>query len=349
VRVRGSSNATGAQPPSPRPSPQRGEGECASLREAFIEAARRLRAAGIETPELDARLLLCHAAALSHEQLIANGGTALAHDAAARFKTHLARRLAHEPVSRILGFREFYGRSFRIDASTLDPRADSETLIDAALTELTRRGMRGDPLRILDLGTGSGILLLTLLAALPDAVGVGLDLSFPALRIAGENAERLGVGARASFLAGDWLEAIAGDFDLVVANPPYLAHADFAGLALEVSAHDPQLSLNGGKDGLDAYRRIASRAAAVLAPGGFILAEIGSTQASAVMGLFEEAGFASNSGDSGQPLWHDLAGRPRTILAEMAANWPEKPRADVAAGKRDLENGGDRARLIATN
>ena len=320
-----------------------------SLREAFTEAARLLRAANIETPELDARLLLCHAASLSHEQLIANGDTVLPPDAAARFEAHLARRLAHEPVSRILGVREFYGRSFSIDASTLDPRADSETLIDAALAELTRRGKRGDPLRILDLGTGSGILLLTLLAELPEARGIGLDLSVPALRIARENGERLGVGTRASFLAGDWLEAIAGDFDFVVANPPYLAHADFAGLALEVSAHDPHLSLDGGEDGLDAYRRIASRAAAILAPGGCVLAEIGSTQASAVMGLFEAAGFAANSGDSGQPLWHDLAGRPRAILAEMAANRPEEPRADVAAGKRDLEKGGDRARLIATN
>ncbi len=148
----------------------------------------------------------------------------------------IERRLAGEPVSRILGVREFYGRPFRIDASTLDPRADTETLIEAALAIVDRKGLRQSPLKLLDLGTGSGCLLITLLAELPEANGVGIDVSVPALRLARSNAEALGVGARASFVAGDWLEGIGGAFDLVVANPPYIASGDIAGLSREVNA-----------------------------------------------------------------------------------------------------------------
>ena len=275
-----------------------------SLGQAHTAAARPLREARIAAPELDARLLLCHAAGLTHEAYVAGINDALAPDAAARFGVCVARRLAGEPVSRIVGVREFYGRPFRIDESTLDPRPDTETLIEAAL-ELVGGEV---PLRLLDLGTGSGCILVTLLAELPRAGGVGIDKSLPALELACANAESLGVGDRARFIASDWLEAVRDTFDLVVANPPYLSAADMAGLSSEVGAHDPKDALYGGPDGLFAYRRIVPRLLKALRPGGITLFEIGHTQAEAVSGLLAEAGLTLEQGP-----WRDLAGRPRVV------------------------------------
>jgi release factor glutamine methyltransferase len=281
-------------------------------RDAFVAAVRLLRQGGIDTPGLDARLLACHAADLSHGAFIAGGEEAMAPEAALRFAAAIERRLAGEPVSRILGYREFYGRSFTIDGSTLDPRPDTETLIEAALAAVGRRGASDHPLKLLDLGTGSGCILITLLAELPQASGVGIDRSLAALAAAWSNACRLGTSDRASFVAGDWLEAIRGTFDLIVANPPYLASADIAGLPAEVRAHDPLAALDGGADGLDAYRNIAARAQTVLVPGGSILLEIGADQADAVLGLLGDAGFTL---EAGHCLRRDLAGRPRVVAA----------------------------------
>ena len=275
-----------------------------SLGQAHTAAARLLREARIAAPELDARLLLCHAAGLTHEASVAGINDALAPDAAARFGTYVARRLASEPVSRIVGVREFYGRPFRIDESTLDPRPDTETLIEAALELVGGEA----PLRLLDLGTGSGCILVTLLAEQPRAGGVGIDKSLPALELARANAESLGVGDRARFIAGDWLEAVQDTFDLVVANPPYLSVADMAGLSNEVGAYDPEDALYGGPDGLAAYRRLVPRLLKVLRPGGIALFEIGHTQAEAVSGLLAEAGLILEQGP-----WRDLAGRPRVV------------------------------------
>jgi release factor glutamine methyltransferase len=275
-----------------------------------MAAARRFREASMASPELDARLLLCHATGLSHEAYVAGINDVLAPDAAARFAAYLARRLAGEPVSRIIGTREFYGRPFRIDQSTLDPRPDTETLIEAALELVGRRGLRETPLRILDLGTGSGCILITLLAELPLATGLGIDKSLPALDIARANAQILGVGGRAGFVAGDWLEAVEGTFDLVVANPPYLSVADMAGLAPEVRDHDPIEALDGGPDGLSAYRRIVPGLGKALRPGGFALFEVGPDQAEAVLGLLAEA---RHDAGGGECLWRDLAGRPRVV------------------------------------
>ena len=275
-----------------------------SLGQAHTAAARLLREARIAAPELDARLLLCHAAGLTHEAYVAGLNDTLAPDAAARFGAYVARRLAGEPVSRIIGIREFYGRPFRIDASTLDPRPDTETLIEAALALAGHEG----PLRLLDLGTGSGCILITLLAELPRATGIGIDKSLPALELARANAASLGVGDRARFMAGDWLEAVQGTFDLVVANPPYLSAADMAGLSNEVGAHDPRDALDGGPDGLSAYRRIVPRLGKVLRPGGIALFEIGHTQAEAVSSLLAEEGLILEQGP-----WRDLAGRPRVV------------------------------------
>ena len=293
-----------------------GESKRPALRtrgEAFAVAARAFREAGIETPELDARLLICHAAGLSHEDFVARRDDALDVEAAARLGAYVERRLDGEPVSRIVGCREFYGRTFRIDAHTLDPRADTETLIEAALAVIDRNGWRESPLKLLDLGTGSGCILVTLLAELPKASGLGIDVSVPALALAEANARRrLGVGARRASLPCDWLEAIGGAFDLVVANPPYLATADIAGLPREVSAHDPLAALDGGADGLAAYRRIALRAREMLRPGGRILLETGADQADAVLQLLSEAGLTL---EEGHCLWRDLGGRPRVVAA----------------------------------
>jgi release factor glutamine methyltransferase len=275
-----------------------------SLGQAHTAAARLLREARIAAPELDARLLLCHAADLTHEAYVAGLNDTLAPDAAARFGTCVARRLAGEPVSRIIGIREFYGRPFRIDASTLDPRPDTETLIEAALA----LAGHGGPLRLLDLGTGSGCILITLLAELPRATGIGIDKSLPALELARANAASLGVGDRARFMAGDWLDSVQGSFDLVVANPPYLSAADMAGLSNEVGAHDPRDALDGGLDGLSAFRRIVPRLPWALRPGGIALFEIGHSQAEAVSGLLSGEGLILEQGP-----WRDLAGRPRVV------------------------------------
>ena len=212
-------------------------------------------------------------------------------------------------MSRITGRREFYGRAFSIGPAALDPRPDTETLIEAALAHVEASGGRGTPLNLLDLGTGSGCILLTLLAELPQARGLGTDASREALALAALNAERLGLAQRASFVAADWLDGIDGRFDLIVSNPPYLASAEIAGLAAGVSAYDPQLALDGGPSGLDAYRRIAARAPHLLAAEGTVMVEIGASQAEAVAEIFGSAGLEFVR------LCHDLGGRPRVIVA----------------------------------
>lgn len=280
-----------------------------TLHEAFAGAAGMLRRAGIETPELDARLLLCHAAALTQEAYVARGRETLCPEAAALLDQALARRIAREPVSRIIGTREFYGREFLVGAETLDPRPDTETLIETALAFAGARGRRDRPLSLLDLGTGSGCILLTLLAELPEARGLGTDLSQAALALAAENAARLGVGNRASFLAADWLGAIDRRFDLVLSNPPYLATAEIDILADEVRLYDPRLALDGGADGLDAYRRIAADAPSVMADQARLLFEIGPHQAEAVAEILELAGLTVEATE------YDLAGRPRLVVA----------------------------------
>jgi release factor glutamine methyltransferase len=280
-----------------------------------LEATRLLREAMIAAPELDARLLLCHATGLSHEAYVAALNDALAPDPAARFVASIERRLVGEPVSRIVGIREFYGRSFRIDASTLDPRPDTETLVEAALGLVDREA----PLSILDLGTGSGCILVTLLAELTQASGVGVDVSLPALEQARVNADALGIGNRVSFAASDWLEAVEGGFDLVVANPPYLSAADMAALSPEVRDHDPRPALDGGPDGLSAYRRIVPSLRKALRPGGFALFEIGPGQAQAVLRLLAEVGLEAVER---QQLWRDLAGRARVVGARLRVKAP---------------------------
>jgi release factor glutamine methyltransferase len=279
---------------------------------AFVEAAHALRQAGIETPELDARLLLCHAAGLTHEASIARARDELHPNAAARLDDAIARRLRREPVARIVGEREFYGRQFLVDGHTLDPRPDTETLIEAALACAERKGWRSKALNLLDLGTGTGAILITLLAELPQAHGLGTDRSHAALALAAANAKRLGVGPSAAFAASDWLDAVEGKFDLILANPPYILSGEIENLADDVALYDPMLALDGGPDGLEAYRRIAAHASRFLAEDGRLIVEIGAGQAEAVTGIFRAAGLKL---DDDEPVRHDLAGKPRVLVA----------------------------------
>src|SRR5262245_1809222 len=313
ARVRGMQVSLDTNP-SPQPSARWGEGEKHSMQHALVEAAQILREAGIETPELDARVLLCHAAGVTHETYIAHARGALPADSALRLEHAIARRLDREPVARITGTREFYGRGFILGKDTLDPRPDTETLIEAALDVVRKQGWQEKPLKLLDLGTGTGCILVTLLAELPYATGLGTDLSLGALAIAAANANAHGVAARAAFAASDWLDGISGTFELILSNPPYLATSEIAGLAMEVAAHDPRLALNGGPDGLAAYRRIAMHARDTLAGDGRLLVEIGPGQGEDVAAIFARAELTPERCEGGR---RDLAGRPRVIFAGL--------------------------------
>jgi release factor glutamine methyltransferase len=274
-----------------------------SARQAELSA--RLAAAGAATPELDARLLMLQATGLSHAAIIAEPRRPLDGRQAEHLEGLARRRLAREPISRIAGEREFYGRPLRIGPATLDPRPETETLVDCALRHARRRP--GDPLTILDLGTGSGAILLSLLAELPRARGIGTDVSEGALLVAADNARRLGVADRARFVRANWTSAIAGQHDLILSNPPYIASGLIAGLEPEVREHDPHLALDGGSDGLAAYRSIAEGARPLVAPRGLVAVEIGAGQAEAVTAVFAECGF-----EPVQKL-RDLAGHERVI------------------------------------
>lgn len=255
------------------------------LASLLAAATARLKAAGCETPVLDARLLLQAAAGISREELIMGPDRALTAEQLQRFENFIIRRERHEPVSRILGEREFYGRVFRVTPDTLDPRPDTETLIEAALAVMPQAA------RLLDLGTGTGAIAITLLAEQPQARGVATDLSPAALAVARENAARLGVAERLTLLEGSWFDPISGTFDIILSNPPYIPEGEIAGLSPDVRDFDPGLALSGGTDGLDPYPIIASAAAAHLAPGGQVLVEIGAGQADDIAAIFTAAGF----------------------------------------------------------
>lgn len=274
-------------------------------RRALLKQAReRLAAGGIDTAVLDARLLFQAASGLRHEDIVAEPDTIVPPEVAGRFSGFIERRCRFEPVSRILGTREFYGRNFRVTPDVLDPRADTESLVGAALKLAKVKGA----LCILDLGTGSGAIALTLLAELPGATAVATDVSEAALAVAKGNAEALGVAGRASFVQANWFEGIEGRFDLIVSNPPYIPLADIAGLAPDVREFDPLRALDGGPDGLEAYRRIAGGAAGHLTPSGRVAVEIGAGQEIAVNELFMGQGFVRES------RHFDLSGHARCLV-----------------------------------
>ena len=265
-------------------------GRFRTAREAIAALSASFRAADVPTPELDARLLVLEACSLSPEAYILRPETFLDVAQAEQIGAFEARRIAREPVSRILGYREFWGRRFAIGPAVLDPRPDTETLIEAALA-LLGETHGAKPPRILDLGTGSGCVLLTLLAEMPQAWGVGADISAPALTLARMNAERLGLAPRAAFVQSDWCETFAGSFSVIIANPPYIEGASIDALGAEVRCHDPKLALDGGADGLEAYRRIIGDCARIAADDAWVILEVGIGQASKVTDLFKEAGW----------------------------------------------------------
>ena len=273
---------------------------------AIRRAARILDAAGVEAPRREAKLLLQHAAGLTAEALLRDRQQALPPCALAALDKALARRAAREPLSHITGRRAFWSLSFRTTVDVLDPRPDSEALIEAVVACYPQRAR---PLRILDLGTGSGCLLLTLLHEFANATGLGVDCSEAALAVAAGNARELQLAARCRFVAGNWADAIDGSFDLVIANPPYVRRDERAGLQAEVRLHEPWLALDGGDDGLDAYRQIAASLPRLLRSGGRTVLECGRGQADAVAGILRDKSMIVLT------RRRDLAGIERCVVA----------------------------------
>lgn len=253
--------------------------------------AKRFEQAGLDSPALDARLLVGHALGLDHAALISQGNLKLTDQQRAAIAQVCERRLAGEPVARILGHREFWGLPLALSKATLVPRPETETVVEAALDALASR--RDKRLRIADLGTGSGAILLALLHELRNATGIGTDLSKEAIATAQANARALRLDGRAQFVRADFGAGLTPPFDLVVSNPPYIPTRDIAALAVEVRDHDPPLALDGGTDGLAAYRAIAAQLRGLLADDGIAVLEIGIGQAGAVTAILESAGLAA--------------------------------------------------------
>jgi release factor glutamine methyltransferase len=279
----------------------------------LCQGGSALRAAGIEDARAEARRLLAHALPASPEALLRDRHEPVAAEAEARFRAALARRCAREPLAFITGRAGFWTLDLDVSPATLIPRADTETLIEAALAA---RPDRAAVRRVLDLGTGTGALLLAALAEYPHAFGIGVDRSAAAAALAARNAARNGLGGRAAFLAGDWASALSGRFDLILANPPYIPAADIPALMPEVARHEPASALAGGEDGLDAYRALLPALPALLAEGGLAVFEVGAGQAGSVESLGRAAGLEP----AGRRA--DLHGVARAVLFRRARNFP---------------------------
>ncbi len=260
---------------------------------ALDMATARLKGAGIPSPRQEGRLLLAEALSVPPEKLVLEPGLSLEETEYSRFEAALEKREKRMPMAQVLGRREFWSLSFKVTADTLDPRPDSETLIEAVLAAFPDRGA---PLRLLDLGTGSGCLLLTLLSEYPNASGLGIDISDAACLVAAENATSLGLASRAIFAVGDWGRGVDGAYDVIVSNPPYIPEAEIETLAAEVADFEPRLALSGGADGLDCYRDLMPDIARLLAPGGRAFLEIGEGQAGDVSALAEKSEMALVAG-----------------------------------------------------
>jgi release factor glutamine methyltransferase len=269
----------------------------------------RLQVAGLATPALDARMIIMRATGLTHEELIARSGTSVAPEARVQIMGMVRRREEGEPLSRMFGEREFYGRLFTLNSGTLDPRADTETLVDAGLRVL--REQPHQAWRIADLGTGSGAVIITVLAEMPEAEGVGTDLCITALKAARVNALRHKVANRLELIEGSWFETLSGAFDLIVSNPPYIASGAIALLPREVRLHDPHRALDGGPDGLSAYRALAEGVCRHLRIGGHLCVEIGEGQEGAVGAIMRGGGL--RPARRHPPVTADLSGTPRVL------------------------------------
>jgi release factor glutamine methyltransferase len=273
----------------------------------LTEGVGTLKAAGIDGAARDARWLLAYALNVPRDRLTLALHDPVSLEQEARFRQAIAARTAYQPVAQIIGAREFWGRSFHVSSDVLDPRPETETLIACALQKPFRS--------VLDLGTGSGAILLTLLAERAEATGIGADLSAQALRMARRNAATLGLTARAEFVQSDWFGNVSGKFDLIAANPPYIAAPEYAALAPEVRNWEPRMALVPDEcdgSGLAAYRIIAAHAPQYLAAQGWLMVEIGLGQADAVLAMFAQAGLTQGQ------IIPDMTGRGRVVIAQMA-------------------------------
>lgn len=280
-----------------------------SVSEAIHHVAQSFRAGGVEEAEADARVLIGHALHLDRARLIAQSDRILEAREVTVISALATRRLRREPVSRIVGQKEFWSLPIFVTPDVLVPRPETETVVEAALDFVIRSGLRLEKLRVLDIGTGSGVLLLALLNELKNAIGTGTDVSSAALDVARANAARCRLDSRCNFVVCNIATGVEGPFDLIVSNPPYIAHDEIETLAPEVRDYDPRVALDGGQDGLDAYRSIAGDAKRILAPGGRLFVELGAGQDEQVRALFTKAGLSP-----GIPR-KDLAGIPRVLGA----------------------------------
>ena len=271
--------------------------------EAVANSTHRLRAAGIDSAARDARALVAYALGVGPDRIVLLGPDPIDTRAQDQLSDYVERRLQHEPVSKIAGLRQFWGRDFHISKAVLDPRPETETVIVEALKYPAKT--------VLDLGTGSGVLAVTLMMEWPKAEALATDISPAALAVARENAARFEIGDRLSFAQSNWFEGVQGSFDLIVANPPYIAMDEMAGLDRDVRDYDPHIALSPGGDGLDPYRVIAACVRRHLSPDGRLIVEIGYQQAVEVMQLFQNAGL------SALRCHADLAGRDRVISARI--------------------------------
>lgn len=281
----------------------------ASVSEALQLVAQTFRAAGIEDADADARVLAGHALHLDRARLISQSDRVLEAREVNAISGLATRRLKREPVSRILGRKEFWSLALAITPDVLVPRPETETVVEGALDFVVRSGLRMEKLRILDIGTGSGALLVALLNELPNATGIGTDISRAALEAAQINLAQFGFESRSSLIACDMAAGVQGQFDLVVSNPPYIARGEIASLSPEVRDYDPMMALDGGDDGLTAYRSISADAKRILAQGGRLFVEMGAGQEPAVRELFTKAGLVVGIARN------DLAGTPRVLGA----------------------------------
>ncbi|MEL6920704.1 MAG: peptide chain release factor N(5)-glutamine methyltransferase [Pseudomonadota bacterium] len=289
-------------------SDPRSQPKAFTAHDLYSDAVGNLRAAGFDTPELDTNILLEHLAGITTLTRLTDPMTPVAMARVSAFQSALERRMKGEPVHRIIGQREFYGIPFSLSPDTLVPRPDSETLIDMVGPIVEHQASQSGHCRVLDLGTGSGILALTLLTLAQNATATGVDISPGALKVAQQNARVLGLAGRFTGLQSNWFESVTGEFDVIISNPPYIARHEIAGLEADVRDHEPHLALDGGVDGLNAYAVIASRALSFLKPNGVIAVEIGSDQAASVCAIFEAAGFKTDH------VAKDLGGRDRAIM-----------------------------------
>ncbi len=291
------------------------------MKDVLDELRQAFRSAGIESADLDARLIVAHILDISQARLVSEHDLKLGEAVIEKIRQAKMRRLDREPVSRILGIREFWSRAFEISDTTLDPRPDTESLIDAALEIISSEKLTDKEFTILDLGTGSGCILLTLLAECENATGVGIDIDPDALVTARKNSQRLGVGSRAEFVCGHWADPLDAQFDIVISNPPYIKSADIPNLMPEVKNFEPLMALDGGHDGLEAYREILSGLNKFLTTG-WIIFEIGQGQLDDILGLLGDAGLCEHDDDC--LILGDLNGMMRCVAAKARFTGNEK-------------------------